>query len=123
MAKLNKVIFYLFFYKIVILKNQFLENQTVNSCNNIAPVNPVSVITVQSKETIENTNEINKPQTIVEMQEETKMDVKENLPSELKIEKEEENEIPAKEEDYTFKVDGYNDEENLWYFKYRKIYF
>ena len=95
----------------------------MNSSNNIAPVNPVSVVTVQSKETIENANEINKPQTTVETQEETKMDVKENLPSELKIEKEEENEIPTKEEDYTFKVNGYSDEENLWYFKYRKIYF
>lgn len=96
----------------------------MNSSNNIiAPVNPVSLGTVQSKETIENANEINKHQTTVETQEETKMDVKENLPSELKIEKEEENEIPTKEEDYTFKVDGYRDEENLWYFNYRKKYF
>lgn len=94
----------------------------MNSSNNIAPVNPVSVVTVQSKETTETANDMNKPQTTNE--EETKMEVKENLASEVKIiEKEEENETPTKEEDYTFKVDGYSDEENLWYFKYREIYF
>ena len=89
-----------------------LETQTVNSSNNIPSVNPV--VTVQSKDTQENAVDLNKPQTNIETQEETKMDVKESLPSDMKIEKEEENENPAKEEDYTFRVDGYNDEENLW---------